>query len=140
MERRDAHAGNEQQELFQQRTTAQEADRAAYAQALRDSKPDPGLKATRAAEEKIAASQRTVAALQLAVEQAANDVAEAATRNRAAWLKDCERQLREDRQRSTRLWSSGRQRANASTDTLPCAPGCRSSRSDRSSSSSALTS
>ncbi len=70
-------------ELTSARAEAAAADAAAFAEAIRADKPDPGAKHTQRLEGEIAGAQRRVAALERAVADQLADVTEAVERHRA---------------------------------------------------------
>jgi hypothetical protein len=74
-------------ELENSRRRAVEADRLAYAKALREKTPDPGDKAVKRLDRDMASTRRTIEALEVAIEEAEQELIETVDEHKQDWLK-----------------------------------------------------
>ena len=84
-------------ELEASRPEAVEADRRAYAAAIRDNKADPGSKAVERLDADIAATRRRSEAVAVAVGVAQDELVATVEAQRKPWGADIDRQVAEDR-------------------------------------------
>lgn len=84
-------------ELERRRPEAVEADRAAYAAAIRDGKPDPGTKAVDRLDAELVATRRRSEALAVAVATAQAELVATVEARRGPWGAAIDRQVAKDR-------------------------------------------
>ena len=92
------HTANQ---LEHERPVAEQEDAAALAQALREGKKDPGPKAVRAVDERIAEAHRHVEARKLLVDQAYHDLLLVAEEHEDAWAHTVEARVKQAREKLT---------------------------------------
>lgn len=78
-------------DLEDRRRVAADTDRASYAQALRDAKPDPGTPKTDGLDAEIVKARRLLDALSTALASSADEVAMAVGRAKETWQRDAAR-------------------------------------------------
>jgi hypothetical protein len=79
--------------LERQRVGAIEKDRIALARALREGGEDPGDKAVEKIDKDLAQTRRRVEALEVAIEEAEQELIQAVDDNRSEWLEDTEAEI-----------------------------------------------
>jgi predicted DCC family thiol-disulfide oxidoreductase YuxK len=87
-------------QLGEQREQALADDRVGLAEALRAGKKDPGTDAVEKIDREIAATKRTVSALELAVIAAWDDVVQVVEQNRERWFREQEKQVEQARRKT----------------------------------------
>jgi hypothetical protein len=87
-------------ELGEQREQALADDRVGLAEALRAGRKDPGTGQVERIDREIAATRRTVSALELAVIAAWDDVVQVVEQNRDRWFREQEKQVEQARRKT----------------------------------------
>lgn len=80
------------------RTKAIEADRLALARALREGKDDPGDKSVEKIDKDLKATRRIIESLEIAIEEAEQELIGVVDDNQAAWLEDVDESITADAQ------------------------------------------